>query len=110
MEATAAAAETAAQRCRCQNPNGAQALKLEGIKSLSSAQSDLGSGERIDQGSSKPAVVSGAGHGEGRQQIEFDRRHSYPAQVIQVQALPAAGAGNGIGVRGSGRGDVAKVE
>ena len=61
-----AAAGTAAQRCRCQNPHGPQAQKQEGIKDLRPAQGDRGAGERPDQGRPRSATIPAAGPGEGR--------------------------------------------
>jgi len=72
--ATAAAAGTTAQRCRCQNPHGPQTQKQAGIRDLrpalaegfSEGVGDRGAGEWPDQGRPGPAALPVAGPGEGR--------------------------------------------
>ena len=89
----------AAQGCRCQKLHGPQAQKQEGIKDLSPEQSDRGAGERPDQGMPGSAAFSSKGAGEGEWRVAPDRCHAQPAEVIQLQAITAAGAGGGEGVR-----------
>lgn len=75
------------------------ARKREGIKDLRTAQGDRGAGERPDQGGPWLAPIPAAGTGEGRWRVAPDRCHTQPSQAVQAQAITAAGAAGGIGMR-----------
>ena len=83
----------AAQRCRCQNPDGPQAEKQAGISDLCPAQGDRGAGERTDQGGQGAAPLPVARSWEGRWRMASDRGHAQPAQVVPIPAIAAAGDG-----------------
>ena len=83
---------TDAQGRRCESSDGPQAEKQGWIKDLRPTQGDRGAGERPDQGRQRPAALPVAGTGEGGCGMAPDRRDAQPAQAVQIQAMPAAGA------------------
>ena len=102
--ATTTETRPAAQGRRRQNPHGPQAPQQKGVQDLRPAQGDRRTGERTDQGGTRLAPLSAARHREGQWRVAPDRRHSQPAQVIQVPAITAASAGGSNRMKGSGPG------
>jgi hypothetical protein len=91
IAATAGARTDAGER-GCESTDGPQAEKQDRISDLRQAQGDRGAGERPDQGSQGSATLLAAGPGEGGCGMAPDCRDAQPAQAVQIQAMPAAGA------------------
>ena len=98
----------AAGFCEAVDPHGPQAQKKEGIEDLRPTQGDRGAGERADQGGPGPAALPAAGTGEGRWRVAPDRCHTQPSQVVQAQAVTAAGAVGSHRMKGHGPGGVSQ--
>ncbi len=71
------------------------------IKDLRQAQGDRGIGERADQGRLWPAALPITGPGKGRCGMAPYCGHAQPGEAVPFQTSTVAGAGNGIGMRGS---------